>query len=131
MACVPMTDESRDSDIEGKGELPRRESTHRAPQVSKRHADHEEAFFQHVDVVRRHLKPLLRFLLQQVGREWSVVVPEVEERCRREHIPREVREELVSIFRQIGNGKSSNLYSNVVHVDPDSGLIRRRDGSRD
>ena len=58
-----MDDESRDPEMGGLEELPQRLSTSRTPDVSKRNADHEESFFQHVVVIRRHLKPLLRFLL--------------------------------------------------------------------
>src|SRR5207247_1945944 len=126
-----MKGDSREPEIERLDKLPRRVSTRRAPEVSKRHADHEVAFFQHVDVLRRHLKPLLRFLPRQVGREWSAVAPEVEERCRRARVRRELNGELLGVLlRQVGlagHGKYSTLYPRVVYVDPETGLICRGD----
>lgn len=127
-----MSDDFREQKIERLDELPRRISTRRAPEVSKRDADHEVAFLQRVGVLRRHLKPLLRFLLRQVGREWATAAPEVEERCRRARIRRELKGELLGVLRQQvglgGDGKYRVLYPRVVYVDPETGLICRGDG---
>ena len=120
----------RDDPNQPANELPERLTTSRTPYISQKNKDHEEAYFRHVAVLRRHLKPLFRFLLGQIGRDWSVVASEVKERCRKPHIPREISDELLALAcQQLGlTGKASLLYPQVVYVDLETGLICRRDG---
>ena len=126
-----MSDDSRDQEIERLDELPRRVSTQRASEVSKKYSDWEVTLFEDVEVLNRHLKPLFRFLLRQVGREWIAAAPEVETRCRNAHAPRKVKARLFAIIcKQVGlavDGAYSLLFPRPVYVDRDTGKICRMD----
>lgn len=103
-----------------------RVSTARGPESSRR-KDWEEDYFQDVDILRRQLKPVLRFLARKVGRRWADVARQAERRCRESRAPRHLRVRLFrSLLWRIGVvGVKTPVRPQPVVVDRETGLIRR------
>lgn len=118
----------RAAELWRRGEPAGCESAARRVEVSRRRKDHEVEFFERAGVVRRHLKPVFRFLRGAVGRRWADVSDAVERLCRDSGCPRYLRERLLRVVvQQVGlsrDGRKSVLYPTDVFVDAGGRVCR-------
>ena len=110
-------------------EQPFRVGTARGPEVSRRRKDHEEDYFRSRDILARHLKPVLRFLVAWVGHPWADVARAAEHQCRRSRCPRHLRGKLfAALLTRIGvAGVKVPVGPTLVVVDRESGVLLRRE----
>jgi hypothetical protein len=115
-------------------DVPRQLSIGRHPEIADLDGN-DGPFFRHRDLMKRYGNPLKRFLQRQVGRSWSDVEADLDERCRRIKVDRAVqlsiREEVLrEVARQVrldpANGWVDVLtgYRCGLYVNPATGTLR-------
>jgi hypothetical protein len=113
-------------------EEPKRLSVRREPYVSSLDLG-DDFLFRQLDALKRHEKPLARFLRRQVGRPWTEVRAEIDARCRDlpvdEFIRTKVRDRLLRlveehpVFRSgIGWERTAGVFCGL-YVNCETGLL--------